>query len=355
MKNFDSRVYSVDDFSQWHSLGQLKFNPFFQRRSVWTLSAKSYLMDTIIRGKPMPKVFIRQIIDSATRKSVREIVDGQQRLRTIIGFLNDEFIISKRHNKTYGGKKFSELATLDPDIQTQILNYEISTDLLVNMSDIDVLDVFSRLNSYAIVLNEQERLNAEFFGPFKLISKDLGMKYTGFWIDNRIISESEILRMAEVSLASDLIIAMTDGIQAKRQIKSYYTKYEREFNHDTDDIEVRFDRIMQYIQDLFSDSSLSKTEYRRIHIFYSLYTSMYHLMYGLPNFDFNTSKIDIDERYIILQALEEIELIFSAEDENNLTHDEREFLQQSRRATTDKSVREKRTKYILERINRKFE
>lgn len=60
MKNFDSRTYSISDFLEWYSNGQLELNPKFQRRSVWDDNARSYLMDTIIRGFPIPKVFIRQ-------------------------------------------------------------------------------------------------------------------------------------------------------------------------------------------------------------------------------------------------------------------------------------------------------
>ena len=99
MKNFDSRTYSINDFLEWHDKGQLVLSPKFQRRSVWTDNAKSYLIDTIVRGKPIPKVFIRQSINVSSRQSIREIVDGQQRLRTIISFLNDGFVINKRHNQ----------------------------------------------------------------------------------------------------------------------------------------------------------------------------------------------------------------------------------------------------------------
>ena len=84
MKSFDSRVYSVGDYREWSESGQLVLSPRFQRREVWTETARSYLMDTIIRGLPIPKVFIRQIIDPSSGKSVREVVDGQQRLRTIL-------------------------------------------------------------------------------------------------------------------------------------------------------------------------------------------------------------------------------------------------------------------------------
>lgn len=60
MKNFDSRTYSINDFLEWHDKKQLVLSPKFQRRAVWSENAKSYLMDTILRGKPIPKVFIRQ-------------------------------------------------------------------------------------------------------------------------------------------------------------------------------------------------------------------------------------------------------------------------------------------------------
>jgi hypothetical protein len=63
MKSFDSRVYSINDFVEWDKNGQLELNPVFQRRAVWNDKAKSYLMDTIIRGKPIPKIFIRQKIN----------------------------------------------------------------------------------------------------------------------------------------------------------------------------------------------------------------------------------------------------------------------------------------------------
>src|SRR5665213_1338499 len=84
MKSFDSRAYSINDFLEWDASKQLELNPAFQRRSVWNPKAKSYLIDTILRGKPIPKVFLRQKINVTTRTSIREVVDGQQRLRTIL-------------------------------------------------------------------------------------------------------------------------------------------------------------------------------------------------------------------------------------------------------------------------------
>ncbi len=53
--------------SNGESQKALELNPRFQRRSVWSPNAKSYLMDTILRGKPMPKIFIRQKINVTTQ------------------------------------------------------------------------------------------------------------------------------------------------------------------------------------------------------------------------------------------------------------------------------------------------
>lgn len=77
MKSYDSRTYSIKDFVEWDAAGQLELNPRFQRRPVWTDKAKSFLIDTILRGKPIPKVFIRQKINVTTKTSTREVVDGQ--------------------------------------------------------------------------------------------------------------------------------------------------------------------------------------------------------------------------------------------------------------------------------------
>ncbi|RAR57653.1 uncharacterized protein DUF262 [Onishia taeanensis] len=345
MKNFDSRTYSINDFLEWHENDQLELSPKFQRRSVWTDTARSYLMDTIVSGKPIPKVFIRQKLNPQTRKSIREVVDGQQRLRTILSFMKDGFRISKRHNKEYGGLYFSQLNEVDENIQSDILNYEISVDLLVNMSDPDVLDVFSRLNSYAVTLNEQEKINANHFGPFKTTADRLAHLNYSFWTENRIITEQNVLRMNDVQMAADLIIGMIEGIQSKKQIKKYYEFYEKDFDYDTEELEAKFQNILFIIGELFGDN-LKKREFRRPHVFYSLFMSIFHMEYGVPNMESHRESIASIGYARASQRLEKIDYIFEEEEKDRLNRDERQFLEDCRRATTDKAVRIRRSEYI---------
>jgi hypothetical protein len=348
MKNFDSRTYSVNDFLEWFNTEALELSPKFQRRSVWTDNARSYLMDTIVRGKPIPKVFIRQKLNVTTHKSVREVVDGQQRLRTILSFLKDGFVISKKHNPVYGGLYFSQLDVVDDEIQGNILNYEISADLLVNMPDSEILDIFSRLNSYSVTLNEQEKINANHFGPFKTLADGLAHNLNAFWTRNKILADKEILRMGDVTLCADLLIAMTTGIKSKKQIKPYFDLFEKEFEFDPEGLAEQFRNVITTI-DMIFNQDLKSTEFRRIHLFYTLFTAIYHLLYGLPGND--RARMDIERKHYakIENNLRRINLIFE-DDNKQLDPDEVIFLEDSRRATTDKPVRERRTNYVIDLI-----
>jgi Protein of unknown function DUF262 len=346
MKNFDSRTYSINDFLEWEDKKQLELSPKFQRRSVWTDTARSYLMDTIVRGKPIPKIFIRQKINPQTRISVREVVDGQQRLRTILSFLHDGFQISKRHNSQYGGFFFSQLDQVDEEIQTNILNYELSVDLLVNMPDPEVLDVFGRLNSYAVVLNAQEKINAQHFGPFKTLADSIAHSLNAFWLGSRILSEQQILRMGDVTLTADLLIAMTAGIRSKKQIAGFYSNYEKEFPYDSDDLERKFRHTIETIQGIFGDT-LRSSEFHRNHLFYTLFTAIYHAVSGIPNLPPTDVSIRPNDFARIAIALEKVDEIYATEDIKNLTEAEIRFLQDSRRATTDSAVRIRRSEFIL--------
>ncbi len=349
MKNFDSRTYSVNDFLEWNDKKQLQLSPKFQRKAVWTEDAKSYLMDTIIRGKPIPKIFIRQTLNVENRQSVREVVDGQQRLRTILSYINDGFVISKKHNEKYGGFYFSQLDNIDPDIQAAILNYELSVDLLVNLPDKEILDIFSRLNSYAVVLNQQEKINASHFSPFKILVDNISHKYNDFWIENKLLSTQQILRMADATLVSDLVIAMCEGIQSKKQIKPFYDKYEKEFAYDTGSLEGNFDATMNVLTAIFNEG-LKNTPFQRIHLFFTLFTSIYHALYGIKNITSPIQTISANKYERIKLSLTELNSLFDATPIDSTPREDLQFLEDSRRATTDAKVRRRRTEYITYKI-----
>ena len=174
--NIQKTVFKVNDFLSWNRAGSLILSPAFQRRPVWPKGAKSFLIDTIVRGIPMPIIFLRERTDLKTLEPQREVVDGQQRLRTVIAFIEpdklpnfdeqrDSFTVDKVHNAELAGKRFRELSATT---RQRILDYDFSVQVLpADTEDREVLQIFGRMNSTGFKLNEQELRNAEFFGAFK--------------------------------------------------------------------------------------------------------------------------------------------------------------------------------------------
>jgi len=279
-KLVDSRPYCINDFREWDERKELILEPYFQRRDVWSEKARSYLIDTILRGLPMPKIYMRHYIDPATRKSRREIVDGQQRLKSILGFLKDGFKVLKTQNQEYGNMFYSDLPA---EVQEDFLKYEISTDLIRGSEDELVLDIFARINTYTVTLNPQELLNAKYFGDFKQTVYRLGWEFYTFWKDNKILTQRQILRMGEAELSSELVIAMMGGIQSKSNplIESYYKKYDDKLPK-KEEIVKRFKVVMDAIGEIF-ENNLPVSKFHNRAQFYTFFCVIYDLMYEMKN------------------------------------------------------------------------
>jgi len=339
MKNFDTRVYSIGDFLEWNNSDLLNLSPDFQRRGVWTQQAKSYLIDTIVSGKPIPKILMTQNLKGT--RNQRIVIDGQQRLRAIIEFYNDDFTIYKSQNKEYGGIFYSDL---DADIKSDILKYEIGVDLLFDLSYEETLDIFARLNTYSVKLNSQELLNAQFLGPYKQTSYKLGYRFVKYWEKAGILTKQKIARMGEAELASDLLVVAVDGIQSNKSIPKYYKSYDSE----DCDLKSEFDKsneVLDIIMELYPAEDLKSTNYKRIQIFYSLYCAIYHSIFEVKNFDAKrTRNLRNDIRKIRIK-LDNFSALYDKEDDSL-----EDFIDASRRATTDQKKRELRAKTICEVI-----
>ncbi|MDP3296016.1 MAG: DUF262 domain-containing protein [Thermodesulfovibrionia bacterium] len=292
MKTFDitTTQYKVSDFLSWQKAGTLILSPSFQRRSVWKKGAKSYLIDTVVRGLPIPIIFIRERrTDLKTFEPLREVVDGQQRIRTLISYISpnlltdidknrDIFTVLPSHNKEITGYIFEKLSE---DIKNKILDYKFSVHVLPpNVDDQDVLQIFARINSTGMKLNGQELRNAEYYGEFKTLMYNLALKNLNRWRKWKIFTEDDISRMLEVELTSELCIFMLNGITAKKQkaIDGIYEKYDPSFKEKSG-IEKRFDFVMEAIDENLGDK-LQFSAYKNKTLFYGLFGIIYELTYG---------------------------------------------------------------------------
>ena len=278
MATFYRRQYNVAELLRLFDRDDLVLQPKFQRRLAWEEAARSYLIDTVVRGLPMPKIYLRGVVANAL-KSQYEVVDGQQRLSAIIAFYNGQLRLDPKHHRHFGGLTYAELP--EP-VQTAFLNYEISTEVMEDASDPDVWAMFERLNTYTLVLNRQEKLNARWFGQFKrtaysLAAQDLSLDA---WEYMRIFNNQQIARMREVELTSDVLVAIVRGISDISTIANLYKDYDDDFPQRESAKRV-FRHALKSIQERMGQIVRS-TRFRRRAWFYSLLVSACDVLEGIP-------------------------------------------------------------------------
>lgn len=295
MKNWETfkTTYKVSDFISWQRSKTLELSPSFQRRPVWQPGAKSYLLDTIIRTLPIPIIFLReQKTDLKTLEPRREVVDGQQRIRTIFSFIEpnllkdykptrDDFVIQATHNKELAGKSFSDL---DNEIQQSILDYTFSVHIFPSqVDDREILEIFARMNSTGVKLNPQELRNAYYFGEFKTSMYHLASEQLERWREWNIFTEYNIARMDEVEITSEFAILILKGLTGKSQAaitRIYKDKDSPNLYPKRNEVENRFRIVMDTIDDKIG-SNIRYLAFKKQTIFYNLFLIIYDLLYGV--------------------------------------------------------------------------
>lgn len=132
-------------------------NPDYQRPSVWSTSQKQLLMDTILRGYDIPKLYIRKV---GSNPDKYEVVDGQQRLRAIWSFIAGDFRLSKDIDPINGNDIASKYYTeLPDDIRSDFDVYPLDVIVLSEADEEEVREMFLRLQN-GTTLKAQEKRNA---------------------------------------------------------------------------------------------------------------------------------------------------------------------------------------------------
>jgi hypothetical protein len=273
--------YRVSDFLEWESGKRLILNPDFQRGSVWTPAARTYLIDTILRQLPVPKIYLRTIVDKNTKKSVREVVDGQQRLRTIVDFANDKITLSKRAGDLAGYK----YSTLSEDLKDIFLSYPIAVDQILNADDTEILEVFARLNSYSVQLNGPEKRHAKFQGDFKWAVRAASKRWHMLWDDFGLFSIRQRVRMMDDSYVGEMFGILMEGVRdgGQPKIDGLYKRHDAGFDKEGG-VVAKLDNLIPFIIQFFGSDLLSTGIMQPPH-FLMLFAAVAHARFGIPQGD----------------------------------------------------------------------
>ena len=335
-------------FLDLNGTNQLNLNPPYQRKSVWTARDRKFFLDTIFRNYPCPAIFIHKETDEEG-KTTYNVVDGKQRLQTILMFNNNEISIDKDFGDvTLNGKKFRELTTGQKRL---FWDYVIVVDF-VDLQNPDLInEVFDRLNRNAKNLNEQELRHAKFSGWF--ITEAEKETENQFWEKVKISTKSKAKRMKDIQFISELLMMVIEkkitGFNQDK-ISEFYAKYdnltdlESEFDEDTYLSEK--ERIRTYIEQMESVSEIVTKWATTANNFYTLWS-----LVALNNDELPIGT-ELAEEYN--SFMERVNNMTDETNPNNLTDEEDKhafkYYSNSRGASTDLKQRSERLAALKEAI-----
>lgn len=239
MERVDYESLLVQDILNSHERNELDISPWYQRRAVWTRPQKAFLINTIHERKPVPTIYIRHRIDFDSERSIKEVVDGQQRIRCILEYRDGVF--AARHPNHDKAVKFGQLTKSE---RIAFLQTAMSAGFLIDSTDGEVIEIFARINTVAKTLNPQEKRNAKFSGAFKQFALSQAVERLPFWRDNGVFSDNDIARMAEVQFVSDLAMNLLEGLQdfGSKKLDDYYETHEERFTKEAG-LKKRFNKV----------------------------------------------------------------------------------------------------------------
>lgn len=261
--------------------GVITVDDTYQRKYIWQLKDQVALIETILLGYPIPEIYLwANDTDPDTGETMYSIVDGQQRLKTVQRFLNDEFKLTKsgidHPENGYLGKYFSELP---PENKREFWRYQFSSRFInASLSQEEIAQLFLRLNRTSTTLNPQELRNAGFNGLFLQLAAEIAEH--GFWADHDVFTSSDIRRMQDIQFISTLVIFIRMGIEqdnSQRSINKAYDQYNENYPEAEDDRAMVYS-ILEIMSEVISGKNvLSSVIKKKGHLYYIFVISYYIL------------------------------------------------------------------------------
>jgi hypothetical protein len=214
---------------QWMNL-----QPEYQRRQVWERTKQSRFIESLLMNLPIPPIFLFE-----TEYSRYEVMDGQQRLSSIVAFYENRLkLAGLEHWKELNGKFFADLPQ---KVQRGLDRRRISAVVLQTSSITkDELRriVFERLNTGGQKLNAQELRNCVYSSPFASLLVELAgysvfndlcdiPRYDDHFVGNRASAELSDNTLFKRMIDCELVLrffALRDRKNIKGSVKAILDK-----------------------------------------------------------------------------------------------------------------------------------
>ena len=255
---------------------QIDLDPPYQRRSVWSMNDKRFFIDTILNDYPAPPVFLHKQLDDSGR-AIYCVVDGKQRLNTIVEFTENKIEIPADFSDAdLQNKRWNDL---DKDTKIRYWNYVLIVEMISDVDESSIRDIFDRINRNSRQLTPQEMRHARFGGWFIQLVENESEKRE--WREFGICTNSTYKRMADVQFISELC-----AVILRRKVSRFdqfdmdavYSEYDDISELDLGEIDAvsdEVDRLKGIIMDMLKlQDDVGKYLRLRVH-FYTLWAYLH--------------------------------------------------------------------------------
>jgi len=248
---------SIQEAYREYADGNFRVNRQYQRKLVWDLDEKRRLIDSILKGYPIPLILLATRVDGAGAKTY-EILDGMQRLNAVFSFIENSYELDGvRFNveQLARAKQLAEAGAftaeqsnerlLDERSCAKLLEYTFAVTEFPAVDQAAVNEVFGRINAYGRRLSNQERRQAGVVSPFANFIREVASEIRGdasaeslnladmpqisieaggenlgygvlaedtFWVKQGILRRNQLREAEDEQFLADLAVSILEGV-----------------------------------------------------------------------------------------------------------------------------------------------
>jgi len=227
--------------------GRLTIQPEYQRNYIYAEAGKEAgVIESILKAYPIGLIYFNKV-----GKDKFEVLDGQQRITSIGRFITDKFAIKDENGMP---QNFSGLA---PEKRKKIENTKL-TIYECEGEETDIMNWFETINIVGIPLNEQEKNNAVYYGPFVTLAKEEFSNNQNSHIQkwNAYIKGS--------ANRQDFLHTALDWV-SRGNVRGYMSKHRKDQN--INELKKYFNSVINWISSVFTDveSEMCGLEWGRLY------------------------------------------------------------------------------------------
>jgi len=329
---------------------ELVINKDYQRgNGIWPASAKSYFIDTILEEYPFPKIYLYQVFDGKTNRPIKEVVDGQQRVTTILDFYKNKFALTSA-SKRYAGMKFEDLPD---DVRQKFISFQVETSTIYAATRGQLLEMFRRMNAYTSPLTSAEKRHATYQGIYKWFIVEKASMYSDLLEKYNILTPKVLSRMGDAEFISELAIVFQRGIVSRNttDVERMYKSFDDQFN-DEASYNDKLDAFFNFLKHDLSD--LSESFMMKSYVVHSIFCAYIAVKYGFPGSDDLERKLgfsaNANYRPNVQAIIPKLQVLSDAHEMQDISGNLKDYVEACLSTTTKQHQRTVRTEEIIKAI-----